>query len=121
MSVTSGEQLPTAAPVQPASIDEQRGGAAGDPNGGLTSDEARGRLEKFGPNAMPDTSMHPFRMALEKFWAPVPWMLEAAVLLELVLSKYIGVDPVWWSLRGLVNYATGWTFCMSASYVMGER
>ncbi len=89
MSVTSGEQPPTAAPVQPASIAEQRGGAAGDPNGGLTSDEARGRLEKFGPNAMPDTSMHPLRMALEKFWAPVPWMLEAAVLLELVLGKYI--------------------------------
>jgi H+-transporting ATPase len=51
---------------------------AGDPNGGLTSDEARGRLEKFGPNAMPDTSMHPFRMALEKFWALVLWMLEAS-------------------------------------------
>jgi hypothetical protein len=36
-------------------------------------------------------------------------------------ARLIGVDPVWWSLRGLVNYATGWTFCMSASYVMGER
>jgi H+-transporting ATPase len=89
MSVTPGEQQPTAAPVQPASIDEQRGRAAGDPNGGLTSDEARARLEKFGANAMPDTAMHPFRMALEKFWAPVPWMLEAAVLLEVVLGKYI--------------------------------
>jgi H+-transporting ATPase len=38
---------------------------------------------------MPDTSMHPVRMALEKFWAPVPWMLEAAVVLELVLGKYV--------------------------------
>jgi H+-transporting ATPase len=56
---------------------------------GLASDEARRRLEKFGPNAMPDTSVHPFRMALEKFWAPVPWMLEAAILLELVLGKYV--------------------------------
>ncbi len=56
---------------------------------GLTSDEARGRLEKFGPNAVPDTSMHPLRMALEKFWAPVPWMLEAAIVLELVLGKYV--------------------------------
>jgi H+-transporting ATPase len=56
---------------------------------GLTSDEARGRLEKFGPNAMPDTSAHPVHMALEKFWAPVPWMLEAAVALELVLGKHI--------------------------------
>jgi len=56
---------------------------------GLTSDEARRRVEKFGPNAMPDTSMHPLRMALEKFWAPVPWMLEAAIVLELVLGKYV--------------------------------
>ena len=54
---------------------------------GLTSDEARRRLEKFGPNAMPDTALHPLRMAIEKFWAPVPWMLEAAIILELILGK----------------------------------
>jgi H+-transporting ATPase len=60
-----------------------------DLRGGLTSDEARGRLAKFGPNAMPDTSLHPLRMALEKFWAPVPWMLEAAIMLEVVLGKYV--------------------------------
>jgi H+-transporting ATPase len=59
------------------------------PRIGLTSGEAQRRLEKFGPNAMPDTSMHPLRMALLKFWAPVPWMLEAAVLLELALGKYV--------------------------------
>ena len=34
---------------------------------GLTDDEARRRLEKFGPNGMPDTSAHPLRGALEKF------------------------------------------------------
>src|SRR5579863_6168166 len=56
---------------------------------GLTSDEARLRLKKFGPNAMPDTSVHPLRMALEKFWAPVPWMLEAAIVLELALGKVV--------------------------------
>jgi H+-transporting ATPase len=56
---------------------------------GLTGDEARRRLQKFGPNAMPDTALHPLRMALEKFWAPVPWMLEAAIVLELVLGKYV--------------------------------
>lgn len=33
--------------------------------------------------------MHPLRMALDKFWAPVPWMLEAAVVLELILGKYV--------------------------------
>ncbi len=59
------------------------------PPTGLTSDEARRRLEKFGPNAVPDTSMHPLRMALEKFWAPVPWLLEAAILLEVALGKIV--------------------------------
>ena len=37
---------------------------------------------------MPDTSTHPLRNALTKFWAPVPWLLEASIVLELVLHKY---------------------------------
>jgi H+-transporting ATPase len=56
---------------------------------GLTSEEVRSRLEKFGPNAVPDTALHPFRRALTHLWAPVPWMLEAAVVLEIVLGKYV--------------------------------
>ena len=56
---------------------------------GLTSDEARNRLEKSGPNSMPDTALHPLRRALTKFWTPIPWMLEAAILLELVLGKFV--------------------------------
>ncbi len=40
---------------------------------GLTSDEARIRLAKDGPDAMPETSAHPIRNALTRFWAPVPW------------------------------------------------
>ena len=59
------------------------------PPAGLTSDEARGRLEKFGPNAVPDTAVHPLQRALGKFWAPVPWMLEAAIVLEITLGKYV--------------------------------
>jgi len=56
---------------------------------GLTNDEARSRLAKFGPNAMPDTMVRPWRMALAKFWAPVPWMLEAAIILQTVLHEYV--------------------------------
>ena len=59
------------------------------PSTGLTGDEARSRLAKSGPNAMPDTALHPLRRALTKFWAPVPWMLEAAIVLEIVLGKYV--------------------------------
>ena len=56
---------------------------------GLTSNEALHRLEKTGPNSMPDTAVNPLRRALAKFWSPIPWMLEAAILLELVLGKYV--------------------------------
>jgi len=58
-------------------------------SGGLTSAQARAALAKIGPNAMPDTAMHPWHDAIEKFWAPVPWMLEAAIILELALGKYV--------------------------------
>jgi H+-transporting ATPase len=33
--------------------------------------------------------MHPLRRAVAKFWAPVPWMLEAAIGLEVALGKYV--------------------------------
>jgi H+-transporting ATPase len=56
---------------------------------GLTSVEARRRLAESGPNAMPDTALHPLGRALSKFWAPVPCMLESAIVLEVVLGKYV--------------------------------
>ena len=56
---------------------------------GLTSAEASQRMLVSGPNAMPDTALHPLRRALRKLRAPVPWMLEAAILLELALGKYV--------------------------------
>jgi len=45
-------------------------------------------LATSGPNAVADTAQRPLRRALTKFWAPVPWMLEAAIVLELSLGKY---------------------------------
>ena len=57
--------------------------------GGLTSFEAHRRLEQFGPNTTPDPSVHPFRLVLSKFVAPVPCLLEAAILLQLVIGEYI--------------------------------
>jgi H+-transporting ATPase len=38
---------------------------------------------------MPDTTVNPLRRALTKLWSPIPWMLEAAIVLELVLGKFI--------------------------------
>ena len=81
---------PAPAPPTVTALPDASAGAVKDaPTGGLTGDEARRRLEQSGPNAMPDTTLHPLRRALAKLWAPVPWMLEAAILLELVLGKYV--------------------------------
>jgi H+-transporting ATPase len=61
---------------------------------GLTDVEAASRLQKDGPNAMPDTSAHPLRNALAKFWAPVPWLLEAAIVLQVVSHKYFEASVI---------------------------
>jgi len=60
-----------------------------DPLPGLTSADARALLAQSGPNTMPDTAPRPWRTALAKFWAPVPWMLEAAIVLQLALGERI--------------------------------
>jgi len=79
MSANSSIPAPTSQPAKPGQDIALTG---------LTSDEAHTRLEKDGPNAMPDTSAHPLRNAVAKFWAPVPWLLEASIVLELALNKY---------------------------------
>ncbi|MBO0751458.1 MAG: HAD-IC family P-type ATPase [Bradyrhizobiaceae bacterium] len=55
---------------------------------GLSSAEALRRLASYGPNATPDSDVHPLRLLLRKFMAPVPCLLEAAIVLQLVLGEY---------------------------------
>ena len=61
---------------------------------GLTSDEARRRLAADGGNTVLDVVQHPITRALKKLWAPVPWMLEAAVVLQLALGEYVEAAAV---------------------------
>ncbi len=86
--------MPSPAVNEKVSTAQQGAEMSGAAPTGLTSDEARRRLEKFGPNAMPDTSAHPLRRMIEKFWAPVPWMLEAAIVLELSLGKTVEASVI---------------------------
>src|SRR6202050_3730452 len=89
-SLSTAELKPAAKPAATKGSPDNSNGNTGDglPSG-LTSDEAAIRLRKFGSNAMPDTAVHPLRSALSKFWTPVPWMLESAIVLEVALGKYI--------------------------------
>ncbi|HVN28092.1 MAG TPA: cation-transporting P-type ATPase [Candidatus Binataceae bacterium] len=54
---------------------------------GLSSEEARRRLLQLGPNAIAEGEQHLLLALLTTFWAPVPWMLEATIILELLLHK----------------------------------
>jgi H+-transporting ATPase len=54
---------------------------------GLSEAEAGARLRQYGPNAVAEARAHPWRLLLGKFWAPVPWMLEATIALQLALGK----------------------------------
>jgi H+-transporting ATPase len=64
------------------------------PIAGLSSDDAIGRLRQFGPNSIPDVSAHLVRSALGKFWAPVPWLLEAVIVLEVGLHNYVEASVI---------------------------
>ena len=56
---------------------------------GLSSEEARRRLLECGLNAVSEKKPHPVLALLGKFRAPVPWMLEATIVLELALGKFV--------------------------------
>jgi H+-transporting ATPase len=56
---------------------------------GLTQTEAAKRLSADGPNTVSDVADHPLHEMIGTFWAPVPWLLEAAVILQLFLREYV--------------------------------
>jgi H+-transporting ATPase len=84
--VMKGVKMPTTAAALPINTTAN---AETRTAGGLTSQDAASRLQKDGPNAMPDTSVNALRNALAKFWAPVPWLLEGSIILQVVLHKYV--------------------------------
>lgn len=42
---------------------------------------------QYGPNAVQEAKPHLFLAIAQKFWAPVPSMLEATIVLEVILGK----------------------------------
>ena len=49
---------------------------------GLTQAEAEKRLTQYGPNEIEEKKTNPFLKFLSYFWGPIPWMIEAAVILS---------------------------------------
>ncbi|MFW5488027.1 MAG: plasma-membrane proton-efflux P-type ATPase [Desulfovibrio sp.] len=55
---------------------------------GLSEQEAAKRLEKYGPNALEDHRVSPIVKFLGYFWGPIPWMIEAAAILSLLVRHW---------------------------------
>lgn len=54
---------------------------------GLTTVEAEQRLQKDGPNQVAKEKRHRLLQLLKEYWAPVPRMLEATILLEILIHN----------------------------------
>ena len=75
--------------AQTAAIDNLGAAAAAAIPAGLTTAEAHRRLADYGANLVAEQTPARWRTFLAKFWSPVPWLLEIAIVLELWLGQTI--------------------------------
>jgi H+-transporting ATPase len=55
---------------------------------GLSQAEAQKRLSQYGPNEIAEKKANQLLKLLTYFWGPIPWMIEAAVILSGVLQHW---------------------------------
>jgi len=55
---------------------------------GLSQAEAQERLTQYGLNELAEKKANPFLKFLTYFWGPIPWMIEAAVVLSAVAQHW---------------------------------
>jgi H+-transporting ATPase len=55
---------------------------------GLSSSEAQRRLQQYGPNEIPEKKENPLLKFLSYFWGPIPWMIEAAIIMSAVIQHW---------------------------------
>ena len=56
---------------------------------GLSTSDAEQRLSQFGHNEISEKKMSPFMKFLSYFWEPIPWMIEVAAVLSLLLRHWV--------------------------------
>jgi H+-transporting ATPase len=56
--------------------------------GGLSASEAEKRLVQYGSNEIQEKKVNPLLKFLHYFWGPIPWMIEAAVVMSAVIQRW---------------------------------
>ena len=59
-----------------------------DPETGLSSAEAKARLERYGPNRIEAKEKTWWQRLLARFWGPIPWMIEIAGILSASVQRW---------------------------------
>src|SRR5438046_10017443 len=59
-----------------------------DPKTGLSPADLQERLNKYGPNALAEKKKSTLSASLTYFWGPIPWMIEAAALMALIVRDW---------------------------------
>ena len=70
------------------------GALKGTAESGLSSALARQLLAEWGPNTVPEQGPMVLARLVGGLWAPVPWMLEATIMLEALLGKWLDAGVV---------------------------
>lgn len=55
---------------------------------GLSDEEAAGRIQRFGYNEFVEIKKNPLLEFLKRYWGPMPWLLEAAIVLTVILRHF---------------------------------
>ncbi len=55
---------------------------------GLSSQEVENRLRKFGLNEIPEKEEPLWHRIFRRFWGPIPWMIEIAAVLSVLVQKW---------------------------------
>jgi H+-transporting ATPase len=55
---------------------------------GLSSSEAEKRLKQYGPNEIQEKKANPLKKFLGYFWGPIPFMIEAAVIMSAAIQRW---------------------------------
>ena len=76
-------------------------------SGGLTGEQARARLERFGPNEIAEHRKSPVLALLGYFWGPIAWMIEVALALSVAERDWTDATVIGalLAMNGLVAFA----------------